>query len=215
MVFALSLVLAVLLTMNYSGKRSTNNLFWSLGMWLFSSSVGLEIAFSAGVFSEFLIRAYTFLVAVLVASLAIGSISLLKNKIILYSYSLYSAVTAIFLLFSLLVTNIGDILVKGIVYGTLPVLVVISSSLVTFPAAAILIIISLVSYRKTKNAKLLSIVAGVIVVSIAGTLYIASFPSFLYFAEFVGILLLWLGFVDLRSLFSTKEVKKEDVHGDV
>jgi hypothetical protein len=56
-----------------------------------------------------------------------------------------------------------------------------------------------VSYRKTRNKKLLSIIAGVIVVSIAGTLYIVAFPAFLYYAELAGIALLWLGFVDFKS----------------
>ena len=56
--------------------------------------------------------------------------------------------------------------------------------------------IAAISYKRTRSKKMLSIIAGVIVVSIAGTLYIASFPEFLYFSEFIGILLLWAGFFD-------------------
>jgi hypothetical protein len=35
-----------------------------------------------------------------------------------------------------------------------------------------------------------------VVVSVAGSLYLVQFPAFLYYSEFIGILLLWLGFFD-------------------
>ncbi|MEM4772136.1 MAG: hypothetical protein QW460_03960 [Thermoplasmatales archaeon] len=177
--------------------------------------VALEVVFSVGVFNEALIDVYTLVVAVLVGFLALGSTSLLSRKRLFLSYVLYFALTASFLMVTLLLTHIGNIISRGVVFGPLPMLVVISSSLVTFPAAALLIIISLLSYAKTKSWKLISIVAGVIVVSIAGTLYIASFPSFLYIAEFIGILLLWFGFVDFRYLFNSREVKERNVVGNV
>ena len=40
------------------------------------------------------------------------------------------------------------------------------------------------------------------------TLYIAAYPAFLYYAEFIGIVLLWIGFVDFRYLFRAGEVNK-------
>ncbi len=214
-IFLLSAILAILLSASYVKKKTNSTLLWSSGMWLFSISVGLEIIFSVGIFSEGLIRFYTFLVAVLVSLLALGSTTLLKGKMTFYAYTLYITASTIFLLVSLLVTHISNIVLSGIVYGTLPLLVVLSSSFVTFPAAVILILISLISFRKSRQPKLLSIVAGVLVVSVAGTLYIASFPSFLYIAEFIGILLLWIGFVDFSSLFKTKEVVSENVSGNV
>ncbi|MDE1870492.1 MAG: hypothetical protein KGH71_05965, partial [Candidatus Micrarchaeota archaeon] len=68
----------------------------------------------------------------------------------------------------------------------------------TFPAATVLVIVAAMGYRRTRSLKMVSIIAGVVVVSVAGTLYIASFPSFLYYAEFAGMLLLWMGFYDFR-----------------
>ncbi len=47
----------------------------------------------------------------------------------------------------------------------------------------------------TASKKMLSIIAGVIIVSIAGSLYIVHFPAFLYYSEFIGISLLWFGFI--------------------
>ena len=46
---------------------------------------------------------------------------------------------------------------------------------------------------------MLSIIAGVVVVSIAGGLYIAAVPVFLYYSEFVGIILLWFGFFSFKK----------------
>ncbi|MEM2056239.1 MAG: hypothetical protein QXS30_01230 [Thermoplasmatales archaeon] len=214
-ILVLSIILATLLSQNFLNKGGLSYLFWSIGMWFFSVGVALEVVFSVGVFNEALIDVYTLVVAVLVGFLALGSTSLLSRKSLFLSYVLYFALTASFLMVTLLLTHIGNIISRGVVFGPLPMLVVISSSLVTFPAAALLIIISLLSYTKTKSWKLISIVAGVIVVSIAGTLYIASFPSFLYIAEFIGILLLWIGFVDFRYLFNSREVKERNVVGNV
>ncbi len=65
----------------------------------------------------------------------------------------------------------------------------------TFPAAILLILIAAISYKKKRNYKMLSIIIGVIIVAMAGTLYIVEIPVFLYYSEFIGILLLWYGFI--------------------
>ncbi len=104
------------------------------------------------------------------------------------------------MVYSLCVSNIGNILINYVVYAPLPSLVIIASSTVTFPAAAVIIAVAALSYKSTKSRKMLSIITGVVIVSIAGTLYIAAYPEFLYYAEFVGILLLWLGFFDFGVL---------------
>jgi ABC-type siderophore export system fused ATPase/permease subunit len=96
---------------------------------------------------------------------------------------------------TLVLYPVGNIIKEHIVFGVLPLGVTISSSFVTFPAAAFIILIAAISYKKFKSKKLLSIIAGVIIVAIAGTLYIAAIPVFLYYAEFIGILLLWIGFM--------------------
>jgi len=116
------------------------------------------------------------------------------------TYYAYSAFSTLALLVSLIYTEIGNILTEGVVYGPLPTLVIITSSLVTFPASAILIIVAAFSYYKGHDRRMLSIILGTIIVSVAGTLYIAQFPAFLYYAEFIGIVLLWLGFFDFRRV---------------
>lgn len=97
--------------------------------------------------------------------------------------------------YALIIGSLGNILVNYIVYGILPLSVVIASSIITFPAAIIIIALALKTYFKQKKPKMISIVLGVIVVSIAGTLYVVQVPAFLYYSEFIGILLLWYGFI--------------------
>ncbi|AGO60112.1 MULTISPECIES: hypothetical protein [Ferroplasma] len=205
-ILILSLGLSILISSNYIRKKQLNLLAWTLGLWVFSISVALEVVFSTNYETSLLMKSYLILVSVLVELLALGSVLLLKKHNITIYYGIYMIISTVFVIVSALISHVGDIVTHGVVYGVLPILISISSITVTFPAAILLILISLSSYVKTKNPKLLSIVVGVIIVSVAGTLYIVEFPAFLYYAEFFGILLLWIGFVDfkvLKSLFKT------------
>jgi hypothetical protein len=195
----LSAVLAAFLTQNYLQRRSRSYLFWSIGLWLFALSVLEELLFSIGYYGEALIRSYLGLAAVLVEFLALGSIQLVGASRIRTAYYIFSVATTVALGYFLGTETIGNILDNYVVYGTIPVSVVTVSSIITFPAVIVLIVTAALSYRRTKNPKMLSIIAGVVIVAIAGSLYIAQFPAFLYYSEFIGILLLWLGFFNMPS----------------
>ena len=195
LILALTLGLAIIMSYRYIHKHSKPLLYWSTGMWFFVIGVLLEVIFAFGIYSEFLIALYLFVVVMVVESLAIGSMQLIKSIKLKSSYYLYSIITTVLLAYSLYASNIGNVITNHIVFGVLPIFIVITSSIVTFPAAAILIAIAAISYLHRHSAKMLGIIAGVVVVSIAGTLYIAAIPAFLYYSEFIGILLLWLGFI--------------------
>ena len=198
-IFILSTVLAGFLTRNYVQRKSRNYLFWSIGLWLFSVGVLEEIIFSLGYYDQFLIKSYLGVVAVLVESLALGSIQMVKSEKVRNAYYLYAVLTTIATIYILSSVSIGNVLINYVVFGALPLSVIVVSSVITFPAAAIIVVTAALSYRKSRSYKMLSIISGVIVVSIAGSLYIAEFPAFLYFSEFAGILLLWLGFYSFRK----------------
>lgn len=206
-IFVLSALLAYYLSINYAINRKPSTMFWGAGMWAFSLGTRLEIVFSFGIYDQGLIKLYLFVVAVLVELLAMGSINLTGKKHVIVAYYIFSAITTVILAASLVYSNIGYILTDYVVYGPLPLSVVITSWIVTFPAALILIVVAELSYRKNGDAKMLSIIAGTLIVSVAGTLYIAQFPVFLYYAEFIGIILLWLGFFDFRSSRQRKLLK--------
>ncbi len=131
---------------------------------------------------------------VIVELLALGSISLVKSDNIKRVYLLYCIIISAVTLYFVITEPVGNLITNYVVFGPLPLGIIASSSLATFPAALILIVVAAQSYRQKKNNKMLSIIIGTIIVSIAGGLYIAKFPAFLYIAEFIGIILLWFGF---------------------
>lgn len=206
-IFILSIGLTFIITANYVRKKHAALLSYTAGLWVFSISVALEIVFSTGFETGLLIKSYLVLVAVIVELLALGSVLLLHSRKFTVSYVIFMIISTVFVIISAGISTVGDIITHGVVYGTLPLLISVSSITVTFPAAIILILIAALSYRKTRNPKLISIIIGVVVVSVAGTLYIVQFPAFLYYAEFIGILLLWIGFVDfslIKKMFTRK-----------
>lgn len=195
-IMVLSAILAYFMTTKYLAGKSWSTAFWSVGLWLFTFGVLEEVLFASGIYDSILIKSYLAIVAILVQFLAMGSLSLGSSRKLQYSYWAYSFAALVFLIYSLAISDIGNIISSYVVYGALPLLVIVGSSLITFPAAIILLVTAVITFRKTRSRKMLSIIVGVIIVSVAGTLYIAKFPAFLYFAEFVGILLLWAGFFE-------------------
>lgn len=206
LIVVLSSVLASSLTRKYIERRLNSYLFWSIGLWLFAISVGEEFLFSAGYYDELLIKSYLGIVALLVECLALGSIQLMKLDRIKNLYKVYAVASALVLVYFLATEEVGNVLESYVVYGALPPGTVIASSLITFPAAAVLVATAALTYKKTRNRKMLSIIAGVVVVSLAGSLYIAQFPALLYYSEFAGVVLLWLGFYEFRSNKKGKEL---------
>lgn len=198
-IMVLSILLSAFLTRSYLSRRTPNYASWSIGLWLFTVGVLEELLFSVGIYSQILIKSYLAIVALLVQFLAIGSLQLSGWKKVLKGYYVYSVAATVFLFASLAVSDIGNVISSYVVFGVLPILAIISSSFITFPAAIFILVVAAVSFRKTHSYKMLSIIVGVIVVSVAGTLYIAKFPAFLYYAEFVGILLLWAGFYSPKT----------------
>jgi hypothetical protein len=201
-IFIMTVALALVITKRYFEKKGKSLLYWSLGIWCFVIGVFLEILFAAGVYSTLLIIFYLFIVGVLVETLALGSIQFVKSKKIRYAYYVFVLASTILLLYSLIIPsstlflgNETNVITYWIVYGNLPLLILVTSSLVTVPAAVILVVIAGKSYLQRKNPKLLSIIVGVVIVSVAGSLYIVQYPAFLYISEFIGILLLWYGFI--------------------
>ncbi len=198
-VLFMSTLLALYMTGSYARSKAKSSMFWSIGLWLFVMGIVEEIVFANGIYFSFLIKSYLFIVALLVEVLAMGSLQLLGSKSARNAYYAFSLAASIFLLYSLVVSSIGNIITTYVVFGPLPLMVTIASVIVTFPAAILLVMTAAITYRKTSSSKMISIIAGVIIVSIAGTLYIVSFPAFLYISEFIGILLLWFGFYTFRK----------------
>jgi hypothetical protein len=163
--------------------------------------VFIEILFAFGAYSGFLGNSYMLFVALIVEFLALGSINMVKRLLIRKTYYIFCVISTIFLIYVIIISpNIPIVNNARIAFTVTSLLVSIASSIITFPAAAILVIVAALSYKRTRNVKMLSIIAGVIVVSIAGGLYIEAIPAFLYYSEFIGIVLLWLGFFNFDKV---------------
>ena len=200
-ILVLTLLLTFFITRDYAVKRTRALLFWSLGLWLFVAGVGLETAFALGVYNGWLANLYIVVVTLLVQFLALGSMQLISSTKLKKAYYGFCIATTAILFYSVIAFPAAYILSSaGVAIKSTSLAATIASLLTTFPAAAILVAVAALTYIKTRSPKMLSIIAGVIVVSVAGTLYIVSFPALLYYSEFFGILLLWLGFFDMRML---------------
>lgn len=197
----ISLLLAVFLLRKYTRGRRASYLYWGIGIVLVFVTLLQEAALYVGVFSQLLIRSYLVLVAVLVGILSLGSAELSLRGRWKGLWFGYIGVTSVAMAVVGALTSVpSSILYDGVVWSLPPVAIVVASSLVTVPGAMMLILASAYGAWRQRRLELLYITAGTIVISVSGSLYIVSFPTTLYFAEFVGILLLFLGFVKVPGL---------------
>jgi hypothetical protein len=197
---ALAALLTGIVTGRWRRNRRDAELYWSVGLALVTVTLGQEAAVYAGVVSSFMLQSYFFLVALLVGVLSLGSASLALSAPLRSAYAAYilamCGVTAV-VAFAFPVD--GSVVTQGVITGSPGLALTVASSLVTFPAAVLMAVTSLYGAFRGKRWNLLYIGIGIIVISAAGSLYIASFPAALYYAEFVGVVLLFLGFVQLSS----------------
>ncbi len=197
---ALSSILSLYLTKNYLAERKRNYLYWSIGLWLFALSDLFEAAFAFGAYSQPAGQAYLFLTAFLTIPIATGSLTLLNSRRGMMAYIAYSAATSLLLIYYTFTTAVGNIVVDSVVSGSIPVSIILWSSAITFPALAIIVAVAAWSYFRTRRKKLLWIILGMLTFASGGVLYVASFPASIYYTEFAGLVMLWLGFFDFGTL---------------
>jgi hypothetical protein len=199
----IALALSIMVLRRYLQKRRACHLYWGVGLVLVFVTVLEEVPLSVGVFSQPLILSYLVLVAVLVGVLSLGSAELALSgrwKTLWFGY--IGVVSAALTGVSVVTPVSSSIVVNGVVTGLPPFWIEILSILVTVPAALFLIVASLYGAVRGHRWNLLYIAAGTAVISAAGALYIASFPVTLYYAEFVGVVLLFFGFVKVPGISS-------------
>jgi hypothetical protein len=198
---AVSLLLALLVLRRYFRERQTCHLYWSVGLFLVFVTLAQEVPLYVGVWSEPLIQTYLILVAILVGILSLGSaeLSLSGRWRILY-FGYIGVMSAALVVCGLLISVPSSIVVDGVVSGLPPPVIEVLSSLITFPAAALLFVSSIYGAIRRRRLNLLYIALGTAVISAAGALYLVSFPATLYYAEFVGVVFLFLGFVKIPRL---------------
>ena len=196
------LLLLVILGVRGFGKfrssRRRTDLAWAGGLALAAAAMAIELAVYLGAVSSPLLSAYVFLSAAIVGVLSLGATRILRSPRIEAAYTWWTLGTcALTGLLSAATPMPASMVSQGIIAGNPPALLLVISSLVTGPATVVLVAASVLSLRRSWRWQTLLLVAGALVLGAGGTLYIASFPVALYYAEFIGIILLFLGLISL------------------
>jgi len=203
------LALSARALLRYRRSPSRPQLMWGAGLIFATGAMMVESAVYLGTVSSLLLQVYVFFSAAIVGVLSLGATRILRRPRVERAYTYYIVATcAIVGVFSF-VTPLppASMITAGIITGDPPLLLLVLSSLVTFPATAVLLAASYLSLRRTWRWQTLLMIAGAMILGAGGTLYIASFPVALYYAEFLGIVLLFLGLVSLpQSASSTTPV---------
>jgi hypothetical protein len=191
-------VLSVRGLLRFFETRSRSQLMWGLGLALATAAMAVESVVYLGLVTPPILQAYVFFSAAIVGVLSLGATRILRRPRVEGFYTAYIAVTSLGVAVASFLTPLSSSMVtNGIITGDPPVFLIVLSSLVTVPATVVLLTATALSLRRSWRWQTLLMAAGAIILGAGGALYIASFPIALYYAEFIGILLLFLGLVSL------------------
>ena len=206
LIFLVNALLALLLTRYYiQDKKNVSYLLWSAGLRFFAIAVILEILFAFGVYSDFLVKVYLFTIAMPLLAFSLGHIQFVKSERIKKYYYYYCIAFAFFLLYALYTSNVSNLLTNYVVYGRLPQLVYLGSSILTLSASAVLFLVAFGLYSKRKEKLFLAIIPGVIVFWVANIIHIEISQLFIYYLDLLAIIFIWLalvGFTKIRKMQS-------------
>jgi len=202
---ALLLILFARSLRKYSVSHSRVELMWGGGLALAAAAMAVEAIVFLGAVSSPLLQAYVFCSAAIVGVLSLGATRVLKSPRLERAYTAYVAATCAMVGAASFLTPLPSSMVSGgIITGNPPLLLLVLSTLVTGPATIVLLTASAVSLRRSRKWQNLLMIAGALILGAGGTLYIASFPVALYYAEFLGIVLLFFGLISLPSVNAAK-----------
>jgi len=193
-------VLAGRSLLRFLRQHEPTQAMWAGGMSLAAAAMAIEAAVFVGYTSTVLLEGYVFASAALVGLLSIGCSHVIRVRWFVKTYAGFILAACAALAFLSFSTPLPSSMVSnGIISGDPPLSLLIVSSIVTGPATIVLLAASVVSLRRSHRWQTLMIIAGALVLGTGGSLYIASFPVFLYYAEFIGIVLLFAGVVSLPT----------------
>jgi hypothetical protein len=182
----------------FASSRSRPQLMWGTGLAFAAAAMGIESAVFLGALDSALLQTYVFLSAGIVGVLSLGATRILGSARVERLYTGYIVASSAVVAMACALTPLPTAMVAGgIISGNPPLLLIVLSSLVTVPATVVLLTATALSLRRSRRWQTLLMAAGAVILGAGGTLYIASFPIALYYAEFIGILLLFLGLVSL------------------
>jgi hypothetical protein len=199
----LALSVRALLQLRESPTRA--RVMWGAGLLFATGAMIVESVVYLGAVSSLVLQVYVFFSAAIVGVLSLGATKILRSPRVERAYTYYIVATcALVGVFSFLTPlSPASMVTSGIITGDPPLLLLVLSSLVTFPATVVLLTASYLSLRRSWRWQTLLMIGGALILGAGGTLYIASFPVALYYAEFLGIILLFFGLITLPQASST------------
>ena len=190
--------LAARAALRFLHKPEPTQAMWASGMAMGAVAMGIETAVYAGVVSSGLLEAYVFVSAALVGLLSLGCTHVIRVARFAKAYAAFILAACALLAVASFSTPLSASMVSdGIITASPPLTLLVLSSVITGPATVVLLAASALSLMRSHRWQNLLIIGGALVLGAGGTLYIASFPVFLYYAEFIGIILLFGGVVSL------------------
>lgn len=202
---ALSLAVLTVVLGGLSGRgfvkavhdRARIQLLWGTGLGFGAAATAIELVAYLGVVSGVLLQAYVFFSAAIVGVLSMGSMHAFRGARWARGYLAYAGASiAVVAAFSFTSAMPSSMVVDGVISGNPPLLLLVLSSFVTVPATVVLLGACVQSLRRRFRWRGLLMLSGACVLGAGGAFYIASFPVMLYYAEFIGIVLLFFGLVD-------------------
>lgn len=194
--------------------RKHSQLGWGVGLGFGAFATAIELSAFLGFVTPVMLQAYVFFSAAIVGTLSLGSVRAFKRPLYRNLYAGYIiAVSVVVGVFCFLTPVPGSMVVNGVISGNPPVFLIVLSSLITIPATVVLLGFAVVSLRRSFHWKGLLMIAGASVLAAGGAFYIASFPVALYYAEFIGIVLLFIGLTDFSSWIAPAPVPTPSTTG--
>lgn len=182
----------------FASLRSVPQLMWGTGLAFGAAAMAVETAVYFGYVTEPLLQAYVFFSAAIVGVLSLGATRVLRNPKFERIYLWYTVAACAAVGLASFATPLSLSMVsQGVIASDPPLILLVLSTLVTGPATVVLLGSAVQGLRRSRRWQTLLLVAGALVLGAGGTLYIASFPVALYYAEFIGIGLLFLGLISL------------------
>jgi len=178
--------------------HNRGQLMWGLGLSLATAATAVEVVVYLGVVASPLLQAYVFCSAAIVGVLSLGSTRAIRSARFRTGYTAYTLVMcAVVAGFSFTTPLPNSMISSGVITGNPPMTLLVLSTLVTGPATVVLLSAVVLSLRMSWQWRTVMMGIGASVLAAGGALYIASFPVALYYAEFIGIILIFLGLVRL------------------
>jgi hypothetical protein len=193
-----------------------SQLAWGTGLGLAAVATAVELVVYLGVVNLPLLQAYVFLSAAIVGALSLGCTHIIRSRRFRVGYAGYMLATCALVGVLSFTTPLPASMVSGgVITGNPPMTLIVLSTFVTGPATVVLLAAVVLSLRQSWQWRTVMMGIGACVLAGGGALYIASFPAALYYAEFLGVILIFLGLVNLPHLVSVPATTRKEIRSQV